>query len=98
MALNRADAGYHVVAAPVRQDPPDPLLLGWRDRWVRGRYLVGRTRDPVVQLAPCAVAIVRTRAHRKSAKHVKTSRELRRHAMAYCERRDVSLACLRKEI
>jgi uncharacterized hydrophobic protein (TIGR00271 family) len=51
------------ILAVARQDVPDLILLGWRGAGlgvVSGRYLLGRTLDPVVQGAPCDVAIVRT--------------------------------------
>jgi uncharacterized hydrophobic protein (TIGR00271 family) len=54
------------ILAVVRQDPPDLLLLGWRGEPGRSQYLAGRTLDPVVQDAPCDVAVVRTSADRPS--------------------------------
>jgi uncharacterized hydrophobic protein (TIGR00271 family) len=54
------------ILAAVRQDPPDLLLLGWRGEAGRGQYLAGRTLDPVVQNAPCDVAIVRVSADKPS--------------------------------
>jgi uncharacterized membrane protein/nucleotide-binding universal stress UspA family protein len=48
------------ILALVRQDSPDLLLLGWRGEPGRGRYLVGRNLDALVQSAPCDVAVVRT--------------------------------------
>ena len=42
-----------------RQVEPDLLLLHWHGRPSRGRYLLGRTLDPVIQSAPCDVAVVR---------------------------------------
>ncbi|MCD6519271.1 MAG: DUF389 domain-containing protein [Anaerolineae bacterium] len=38
---------------------PDLLLLHWRGEPARGRYLLGRTLDPVITYAPCDVAVVR---------------------------------------
>jgi len=38
---------------------PDLLLLHWKGRPSRGRYLLGRTLDPVILYAPCDVAMVR---------------------------------------
>jgi len=52
------DPGTEILAAE-REDPPDLLLLGWRGVRGAGRYLLGRTLDPVVQLAPCDVAVIR---------------------------------------
>jgi uncharacterized hydrophobic protein (TIGR00271 family) len=47
------------ILASVRADPPDLILLGWRGDPGGGRYLLGRTLDPVVQETPCDVAVVR---------------------------------------
>jgi uncharacterized hydrophobic protein (TIGR00271 family) len=49
-------------------DPPDLILLGWHGERGRGRYLVGPVLDPVVQYAPCDVAIVRAEG-RKGVLH-----------------------------
>ena len=38
---------------------PDLLLLHWKGQPSRGRYLLGRTLDPVIQYAPCDVAVIR---------------------------------------
>ncbi|MGI6366764.1 MAG: DUF389 domain-containing protein [Anaerolineae bacterium] len=38
---------------------PNLLLLHWRGRPSRGRYLLGRTLDPLIQYAPCDVAVMR---------------------------------------
>lgn len=38
---------------------PDLLLLHWRGEPSRGRYLLGRTLDPLIQYAPCDVAVLR---------------------------------------
>jgi uncharacterized hydrophobic protein (TIGR00271 family) len=59
------DPGNEILAA-VRQDPPDLLLLGWRGVRGAGRYLLGRTLDPVVQLAPCDVAVIRAEVGKES--------------------------------
>jgi uncharacterized hydrophobic protein (TIGR00271 family) len=48
-----------VILAAARDDLPDLLLLGWRGDPGGGHYLLGRTLDPVVQQAPCDVAVVR---------------------------------------
>jgi uncharacterized hydrophobic protein (TIGR00271 family) len=48
------------ILAIVRHDAPDLLLLGWRGEPGRGRYLVGRNLDPLVQHAPCDVVILRS--------------------------------------
>jgi uncharacterized hydrophobic protein (TIGR00271 family) len=52
------EPGEEILAA-VREISPDLILLGWRGVRGRGRYLLGRTLDPVVQYAPCDVAVVR---------------------------------------
>ncbi|MBC7235457.1 MAG: DUF389 domain-containing protein [Chloroflexi bacterium] len=38
---------------------PDMLFLHWEGEPSRGRYLLGRTLDPVIQNAPCDVAVVK---------------------------------------
>jgi uncharacterized hydrophobic protein (TIGR00271 family) len=58
------------ILAAVRQDPPDLLLLGWRGEPGRGQYLAGRTLDPVVQNAPCDVAVVRVSSAKPSLEGV----------------------------
>jgi uncharacterized hydrophobic protein (TIGR00271 family) len=55
------DPGREILALAHRE-LPDLLLLGWRGAARgpgQGRYLLGRTLDPVVQTAPCDVAVVR---------------------------------------
>ena len=52
------DPGAEILAA-AGGDSPDLLLLGWRGQRGGGRYLLGRTLDPVVRYAPCDVAVVR---------------------------------------
>jgi len=37
---------------------PDTLILGWSGQLGRGRYLLGRTLDPVLQRASCDVIVV----------------------------------------
>lgn len=44
-----------------REREPDLLLVHWEGEAFQGRYLLGRTLDPVVQYAPCDVAVVRVR-------------------------------------
>lgn len=44
----------------LRNATPDLLLLEWNGEISRGRYLLGRTLDPVLQFAPCNVAVLRT--------------------------------------
>lgn len=40
-------------------NPFDLMLLLWRGQTSRGRYLLGRTLDPLIQNAPCAVGVIR---------------------------------------
>jgi uncharacterized hydrophobic protein (TIGR00271 family) len=47
----------------VRHHEVDLLLLHWKGRASRGRYLLGRTLDPVIEYAPCDVAVVRVTEH-----------------------------------
>jgi uncharacterized hydrophobic protein (TIGR00271 family) len=54
-----SDPGAEILAA-ADDDAPDLILLGWRGGRGRGRYLIGPTLDPVVQYAPCNVAILRS--------------------------------------
>ena len=49
-----------------QEDPAALILLGWRGDRGRGRYLLGRTLDPVVQHAPCDVAVLRAEGRRQS--------------------------------
>jgi len=42
-----------------QEEPPDLMLLHWRGGASRGRYLLGRTLDPLIQSAPCDVGVVR---------------------------------------
>ncbi len=41
------------------EEPPDLLLVGWQSAPRHGRYLLGSTLDPVIQRAPCPVAVLR---------------------------------------
>ena len=41
----------------VRRYAPDTLILGWHGKRSRGRYMLSRTLDPVVQSAPCNVMV-----------------------------------------
>ncbi|MFC2037923.1 DUF389 domain-containing protein [Chloroflexota bacterium] len=57
------------ILAEARKDSSDLILLGWRGgdrRAVAGRYLLGGTLDPVVQYAPCDVAVVRAEGGKRS--------------------------------
>jgi uncharacterized hydrophobic protein (TIGR00271 family) len=51
-----ADPAAEILAA-LRAEPADLLVLGWRGKSGKGRYLVGRTLDPVVQGAACDVIV-----------------------------------------
>jgi len=42
-----------------RQHRPNLLIVHWKGRPSRGRYLLGRTLDPLIQYAPFDVAVVR---------------------------------------
>jgi uncharacterized hydrophobic protein (TIGR00271 family) len=46
----------------IRHTEPDLLLLEWDGEISRGRYLLGRTLDRVIQFAPCNVAVLRVGA------------------------------------
>lgn len=43
----------------VRAVQPETLILGWSGHITRGRYLLGKTLDPVIQNSPCDVLLVR---------------------------------------
>jgi uncharacterized hydrophobic protein (TIGR00271 family) len=58
VVVNDTDVGGAVLAH-ARKLEPDLLFLHWRGRPTRGRYLLGRTLDPVIEYAPCDVAVVR---------------------------------------
>lgn len=45
------------ILSDLRDEPADLLVLGWKGQAGNGRYLVGRTLDPVVQAAPCDVIV-----------------------------------------
>ena len=47
------------IVSVARDLEPDLLLLHWKGHPSRGRYLLGRTLDPVIEYAPCDVAVVR---------------------------------------
>ncbi|MGD9317887.1 MAG: universal stress protein, partial [Anaerolineae bacterium] len=60
-----SDPGSEILDA-AHDDATDLILLGWRGDRGRGRYLLGRTLDPVVQYAACDVAIIRAGSKRGS--------------------------------
>ncbi len=45
------------ILAALRDEPADLLILGWRGKQGKGRYLIGPTLDPVIQDAPCDVIV-----------------------------------------
>ncbi|MEE8390842.1 MAG: universal stress protein [Anaerolineae bacterium] len=47
-----------VILQQVRQFEADTLILGWSGQLNRGRYLLSRTLDPVIQGAPCDVIVL----------------------------------------
>lgn len=49
----------NAVLDAIRDLNPDLLLLHWEGDVSRGRYLLGKTLDPIVQYAACNVAVVR---------------------------------------
>ncbi|MCP4540444.1 MAG: DUF389 domain-containing protein [Chloroflexi bacterium] len=48
-----------VILQQIRQFEADTLILGWSGQLDRGRYLLSRTLDPVIQGAPCDVIVLR---------------------------------------
>ena len=48
-----------VILQEVHRFEADLLIMGWRGPLAQGRYLLGRTLDPVVQGASCDVAVQR---------------------------------------
>ena len=48
-----------VILDEVTRREPDVLVLGWHGNLGRGRYMLGRTLDPVVQSAACDVVVLR---------------------------------------
>ncbi|MCU0521489.1 MAG: TIGR00341 family protein [Anaerolineae bacterium] len=74
LSLPDADADDHVsvevatragrspgaaILAEIRAYDPDLLLLGLHSGLQQGRYLLGRTLDPVIQGAPCGIIVQR---------------------------------------
>jgi len=59
------DAGREILTV-AHKGRADLILLGWRGDRGRGRYLLGRTLDPVVQYAPCNVAVLRAEGAKQS--------------------------------
>jgi uncharacterized hydrophobic protein (TIGR00271 family) len=58
-----ADPAAGILAA-LRDEPADLLVLGWHGQPGKGRYLVGRTLDPLVRGAPCDVIVAALGADR----------------------------------
>lgn len=48
-----------VIFDEVKAFAPHSLLLGWRGKFNRGRYLLGRTLDPLIQSVTCDVLVMR---------------------------------------
>ncbi len=48
-----------VILDEIHRREPDVLILGWKGQLSQGRYLLGRTLDPIVQRASCDVIVVR---------------------------------------
>ncbi len=59
------DPGAEILDA-VHDDPPDLILLAWSGERGRGQYLIGPILDPVVQYAPCNVAVLRAEGRKNS--------------------------------
>ncbi len=47
------------IVTAVRQKHTDLLILGWRGRSRRGRWRMGSTLDPVIEMSPCNVAVLK---------------------------------------
>ena len=47
-----------VILHEFQQFEPDALIMGWSGHLDRGRYLLGRTLDPVIQTASCDVIVL----------------------------------------
>ncbi|HEY63493.1 MAG TPA: DUF389 domain-containing protein [Caldilineae bacterium] len=60
LVLRQMKAPGQDLAHLVNQKPPDLLVIGWRGEPKRGRYLLGRTLDPVLRNVLCDVAVVRS--------------------------------------
>lgn len=58
--IHRHDIGNAILDC-VRDIQPDLLILHWKGKPSRGRYLLGKTLDPVIQYASCDVAVVHVR-------------------------------------
>ena len=58
VVLSDTEVGEAVLGY-ARRLQPDLLLLHWRGRPARGRFLLGRTLDPLIEYAPCDVAVLR---------------------------------------
>ncbi len=62
LVLRRRQAPGRDLVHVVNQNMPDILVIGWRGRPTRGRYLLGQTLDPVLRDVLCDVAVVRSDA------------------------------------
>jgi len=48
-----------IILQTAQEINPDLLILGWRGQHSHGRYLMGRTLDPVIQSAACNILVTR---------------------------------------
>ncbi|MDY0020790.1 MAG: DUF389 domain-containing protein [Anaerolineae bacterium] len=48
-----------LILRAIQELHPDLLILGWDGRQSQGRYIMGRTLDPVIQSASCNILVVR---------------------------------------
>ncbi|MBN1261316.1 MAG: DUF389 domain-containing protein [Anaerolineae bacterium] len=47
-----------IILEEIERRQTDLLILGWKGQLNQGRYILGRTLDPVVQQAPCDVIVM----------------------------------------
>ena len=48
-----------LILQAIQELHPNLLILGWDGRQSQGRYIMGRTLDPVIQSAPCSILVAR---------------------------------------
>jgi len=53
------------IVAAVREKRTDLLIMGWHGRRERGLFAIGSTIDPVIERAPCHVAVMKRCGNRK---------------------------------
>ncbi len=58
IAVRSGKNAASIILDEVQQYEPDVLIVGWNGRLSRGRYILGRTLDPVLQSAPCDVIVL----------------------------------------